>query len=84
MIPNGMLGKAVTAFVRGNEERDQANRDVVDAVQNFNSALSHFGHGVGFQTYEEVKSISSNVKRILSIFNLVVNTKKFVKISINC
>lgn len=61
-------------FMKGSAALDQASKDVAAAVQEFNSALAHFGHEVGFHTYEETKSISRDVKRIPTAF-LIVNSR---------
>jgi hypothetical protein len=48
------LGKTATTFVKG-DELGTAGTKLENAVGTFNSALSHFGHGVGFKTFDTVE-----------------------------
>ena len=51
------LGKVVHTFVAGDGGLDNANQELKTAVDNFNNALYHYGHGVGFKTAESVEGI---------------------------
>lgn len=41
----------------GDDECQSVEIDLRDAVDEFNSTLSHFGHSVGFKIFEAVESI---------------------------
>jgi len=55
-----ILGKVATALLSGDEET-QAQRNLEISIQRFNAALAHFGHGVGFKTYEQVEGWSQDI-----------------------
>ena len=48
----GNIGKTV---VMGDDALTVVEVGLRDAVDEFNSTLSHFGHGIGFRTYEIVQ-----------------------------
>ena len=50
-------GKVAVTFLKGDEERDAASVALETAVHDFNFSLSHYGHGVGFKTFEYVEGI---------------------------
>jgi tetratricopeptide (TPR) repeat protein len=45
----------VSTLTAGDEDYTEINQALEKAVANFNSALSHYGHGVGFKTFEYVE-----------------------------
>jgi hypothetical protein len=51
-------GKVAVTFLKGDEERDAANIALKTAVRNFNFSLSHYGHSIGFKTFEYVEGFS--------------------------
>ena len=53
------LGKVVTTFTAGDDERNGVNAALESAVRDFNAALSHYGHGVGFKTFETVEGVTT-------------------------
>jgi hypothetical protein len=50
-----MLGNIATTLFAGDEECEQSRLVLENTVQEFNSALSHFGHNVSFETFERLK-----------------------------
>src|SRR5271154_1556983 len=53
-LSNG-TGRMVSTLTTGDEDYTEVNQALEKAVANFNSALSHYGHGVGFKTFEYVE-----------------------------
>jgi hypothetical protein len=51
-----IVAKVTTAFLKDNDQLDSAGTDLESTVSIFNSSLSHFSHGVNFETHEIVKS----------------------------
>jgi hypothetical protein len=54
-------------FFRGDQEREYSGRNLENAVLEFNSALSHFGHGVGFKTFKCVQGIATILGPVLLV-----------------
>ena len=44
----------------GDGGREAATRALKTSVEDFNAALSHYGHGVGFKTAESVEGTPPN------------------------
>jgi hypothetical protein len=51
-------GNVATSFFKGNTECDDSRSRLEKAVQEFNSALSNFGHSIGFKTFASVQGMS--------------------------
>lgn len=47
----------IAALFNGDQDCVSAVIELESAVEAFNSALSHFGHHVGFQTFEVLQGI---------------------------
>ena len=52
-----MIGNIGTTLFRGTDEVDSSRRELGQAVAEFNLALSHFGHQIGFKTFARVEGI---------------------------
>jgi hypothetical protein len=52
-----MIGNIGTTLFRGTDEVDSSRRELGQAVVQFNAALSHFGHQIGFKTFARVEGI---------------------------
>ena len=50
-----VLGRVVSTLTSGDEDYTTTSRALETCVTNFNSALSHYGHSVGFKTFEYVE-----------------------------
>ena len=48
----------VSTLTRGDDDYSAVTQELETSVANFNSALSHYGHGVGFKTFEYVEGSS--------------------------
>ena len=49
------IGNIVKTVVVGDDALTAVEVSLRDTVEEFNSTLAHFGHGVGFRTYEIVQ-----------------------------
>lgn len=47
-----------STLVKGDDECQSVDTDLRDAVDEFTSTLSHFGHSVGFKIFEAVEGIT--------------------------
>jgi hypothetical protein len=52
-----MIGNIGITLFGGSDEVDSSRRELEQAVEGFNAALSHFGHQIGFKTFARVESI---------------------------
>lgn len=52
-----VIGHVARGFFLGDRGYDSSKLKVKTAVQEFNSALTHFGHSVGFKTFETVQGM---------------------------
>ena len=50
-----MQGKVAMTLLRGDQERKSSCRDLEKSIQEFNFALSHFSHRIGFKTFQCVQ-----------------------------
>ena len=48
----------VSSFLVGEREYKTVDSDLKAAVDEFNSAVVHFGHGVGFKVFDLLQGIS--------------------------
>ena len=53
-----MKGKMATILVMGEEKFDSVEKNLQAAVDEFNAAVSNFGHKVGFKTHQVVLGTS--------------------------
>ena len=49
------IGRVISTLTTGEEEYVAVSQALEVCVSNFNSALSHYGQGVGFKTFEYVE-----------------------------
>ena len=55
--PLFMLGNMASAIFKGTEDCDSARLELESAIQEFNSALSHYAYRIGFKTFQRVEGI---------------------------
>ena len=66
------IGK-IAGTLRAGDQEVKARGDLETAIQRFNASLSHFGHGVTFQMYDQVEGTP----------HLAITNKASVAISIS-
>ena len=52
-----MIGNIGATLFRGADEVNSSQKELEEAVREFNAVLLHYGHQIGFKTFAHVKGI---------------------------